>query len=149
MHEVTPSVYTLDSLRPNQGVVFIAGRNEPAMPRQEGVPGRPAEQGEYISIFANGLGATDEDVLPGAPAPLDRIVRVANRIRLFIGGIEVEPLFAGLAPGQIGLYQIDARVPEGTPVGGEIPLYVEIVLRDGSVVTSNTVAIAIGEPPAP
>jgi uncharacterized protein (TIGR03437 family) len=34
-----------------------------------------------------------------------------------IGGVTVIPAFAGLTPGFAGLYQVNARVPEGTPAG--------------------------------
>lgn len=55
-----------------------------------------------------------------------------------IGGVEPPIFFAGLAPGQIGLYEINVQVPTGVPSGDAIPL--NIVL--GSAV-SNTVTVAV------
>jgi uncharacterized protein (TIGR03437 family) len=150
MHEVSPALFTLGSVRADQGLGFIVGGNELAMPRQEGSTGRPAVKGEHISIFANGLGRVAETVLPGEAAPLDRLLRLTMGIRVLLGDIEVEPLFAGLAPGEVGVYQIDVSIPDVSPVGPAVPLYIEVVLNDGSVVTSNTVTLAIEEPsPAP
>jgi uncharacterized protein (TIGR03437 family) len=146
MYVVTPSLFTIDSLRESQGAVVVADSGELAMPLLEGVSTRPVKKGEHISIFANGLGLLDEDIALGVPAPLDRLVQLRNRVRAFIGGVEVEPTFAGLAPGGIGLYQINAAVPDGASVGPAVPVRIHIVLGDGTVVTSNTVVIAIEDP---
>jgi uncharacterized protein (TIGR03437 family) len=124
----------------------VADSGELAMPLLEGVSARPVKKGEHISIFANGLGLLDEDIAPGVPAPLDRLVQLRNRARVFIGGVEVEPTFAGLAPGGIGLYQINAAVPGSASVGPAVPVRIQIVLGDGTEVTSNTVVIAIEDP---
>jgi uncharacterized protein (TIGR03437 family) len=143
--EASPALFTLDSFHPTQGAVVISSSNELAMPAVEGVPSRPAKRGERISIYANGLGLPEENVPVGAPAPLDRLFRVQNTTRVVVGGINVDPIFAGLAPGSIGLYQINIDIPEGVPAGEAVPLQVEVTLSDGRIVLSNTVTLAIGE----
>lgn len=46
--------------------------------------------------------------------------------------------FAGLAPGFVGLYQVNVQIPEGAPTGNNVPLAISV-----GGVTSNTVTIAL------
>jgi uncharacterized protein (TIGR03437 family) len=41
-----------------------------------------------------------------------------------LGGVSLDVQYAGLAPGSIGLYQINATVPKSVPQGLEIPLVI-------------------------
>jgi uncharacterized protein (TIGR03437 family) len=145
LYEASPALFTLDTLGPTQGAVVISETNELAMHRAGEVSSRAAKKGEYISIYANGLGLTEENILIGAPAPLDRLLRVKNRVLVSIGDMTVEPAFVGLAPGSIGLYQINVAIPEGVPAGESIPVQIEVTLSDGSKAISNTVTIAVDE----
>ena len=120
-----------------------AATNEIAMPKTKGIASRPAVRGEYISIFANGLGEVINGVAAGASAPEDRLVLLKNKIKVVLGGIEIDPSFAGLAPGTVGLFQVNAQLPPEVPVGLGVPLYLKLILADGSVVSSNTVTVAI------
>jgi uncharacterized protein (TIGR03437 family) len=54
------------------------------------------------------------------------------------GGQHVSAAFAGLAPGLVGLYQVNVRVPEDAPTGDAVPLAIMIANT-----SSNTVTIAI------
>ncbi len=76
----------------------------------------PAAPGEIVHIYAVGLGAVDCPVETGQPAPLDRLCRTTRMVDWqWITApnttVPAEVLFAGLAPGMVGLYQIDVRVP--------------------------------------
>jgi uncharacterized protein (TIGR03437 family) len=55
-----------------------------------------------------------------------------------VGGIDAQVTFSGLAPGFLGLYQVNFIVPEGAPTGSAVPVLVSV---DGA--ESNTVTIAI------
>jgi uncharacterized protein (TIGR03437 family) len=70
-----------------------------------------------------------------------------NAVRVLLGGVAISPDFAGLAPGAIGIYQINVPVTTEVPVGLAVPLRVEVTLGDGSVLTSNEVTVAIEEAP--
>ncbi len=143
MRETTPGLFTLNASGTGQGVVLIAGSYEVAMPTTNEIPSRPARRGEFLSIYANGLGEVQEEIPVGSPAPLDRVIRLKNVVRVFLGDIEVPPDFAGLAPGEIGLYRIDVPVTAAVPSGPNVPLRVEVTRGNGSVVTSNEVTVAI------
>jgi uncharacterized protein (TIGR03437 family) len=146
--EATPSLFALDPSGAGQGAVLISGSDELAMPKTTGVRSRPVTNGEYLSIHANGLGRTEEDIPVGTPAPLDRLIRLKNKVRVVIGGVDVEPAFVGLAPGAVGLYQINVAVPNNSQTGPAVPVQIEVTLDDGSIVKSNTVTVAIEARPA-
>jgi uncharacterized protein (TIGR03437 family) len=39
-----------------------------------------------------------------------------------LGGMNLPVTYAGLAPGEVGVYQINVSVPGGTPTGISLPL---------------------------
>jgi uncharacterized protein (TIGR03437 family) len=142
MQTAAPGLFTWGT--GGQGVIMNAATNEIAMAKTNGIASRPAVPGEYITIFANGLGEVIDGVAAGTPAPEDRLVMLKNKIKLVLGGIEIDPAFAGLAPGTVGLFQVNAQLPYYVPVGPGVSLYLKVILADGSVVSSNTVTVAIG-----
>jgi uncharacterized protein (TIGR03437 family) len=85
-----------------------------------------------------------DGVAAGTAAPMNRPVQTKSQIKLVLGGIEVDPEFAGLAAGTVGLYQINAKVPGEAPAGSAVPLYLKMTLADGTILQSNTVTMAIG-----
>src|SRR5262249_1161640 len=94
MRPVMPVLFTGDNTR--QGVVLSGATNELA------TANRPARKGEFVTIYASGLGETADEVLTGAAAPLDRLIWLKNKVTVVVGGVEIEPAFAGLAPGTAG-----------------------------------------------
>jgi uncharacterized protein (TIGR03437 family) len=64
-------------------------------------------------------------------------------VTVVVGGSEIVPEFAGLAAGKVGLFQIDARVPQGAAIGVAVPLSIRVTLPDGRTVESNVVTVAI------
>ena len=98
-----------------------------------------AEPGSVIQIFATGLGATNPTSQTGGlGASSEPFNRTVNTPFVLIGGTPAEVLFSALAPGFVGLYQVNARVPAGTTPGDAVPLRIQI---GGGA--SNTVAIAV------
>ncbi len=143
MQAASPGLFSMDTTR--QGLITIAGTNEIAMPKNSGVPGRPASRGEVLTIFASGLGQTLDNIPAGTMAPQDRLVPLSNRIKIVVGGLEIDPLFSGLAPGTVGLYEVNAKLPPVVPAGAAVPTAIHVILPDGTVVESNTVTIAISD----
>lgn len=85
-----------------------------------------ARPGEWISLFATGLGATEPAVAPGVVAAGIARVRGAFRLRIGMNDVAAEDVFyAGVAPGTAGQYQINVRVPEDLAVG-EWPILMSV-----------------------
>lgn len=88
-------------------------------------PEAPADAGETVILYATGLGAllSDGSQPPSeAPSRASPLVRSAA-FRAELGGRELEPkriLYAGAAPGFLGLYQINLTLPEELPETDEI-----------------------------
>ena len=84
--------------------------------------------GEYVEIYAKGLGLTDPPIAAGHGAPGEgpyhRVAQpVTVRVRAAGRDFTVEPLYAGLTPWIPGYYQVNARLPEGV-TSGELRLQV-------------------------
>jgi uncharacterized protein (TIGR03437 family) len=88
--------------------------------------GNPALRGSVIVLYATGLGAVENAPATGSAARANPLstARVAPAVR--IGGAPAEVLFAGLAPGFAGVFQLNVRVPAGAPAG-----WVDIVVESG------------------
>jgi uncharacterized protein (TIGR03437 family) len=138
---VAPGVFTFPRLAPKQAAALIAGTA--LLATASSADGRPALPGQYISIFCTGLGPVDHTPPTGAPAPYSPLARITGGVEVSIGGQPAEVSFAGLAPGSVGLYQVNARVPDGVAAGEQVPLVLTVA---GSM--ANPVTIAVGAPPA-
>jgi uncharacterized protein (TIGR03437 family) len=99
----------------------------------------PATAGSsYISIYCTGLGAVTNQPATGEPASSSPLSKTPSTPIVTIGGVSATVSFSGLAPGFVGLYQVNALVPAGSAKGSSVP--VSITLLNA---TSNTVAIAV------
>jgi uncharacterized protein (TIGR03437 family) len=141
MREAAPELFTVGAT--NEGVVLLSATNEIAIPQDQSVPSRPAQPGEFITVYASGLGQFAGNVPAGTPAPSGPPIPLKNRIRVVVGGTGIDPAFAGYAPGTVGLAQVEVQLPQGVPVGPAVPLYIEIFLEDGTAIQSNEVTIAV------
>ena len=141
LQEASPGLFSLSGT--NQGAVLIAGTGDIAMTATDALPSRPAKRGEYLAIYANGLGPVEEVVPAGTLAPFDHVIQTTDQIVVGIGGVELAPSFAGLAPGLAGLYQVNVQLSEEVATGESVPVYVRVILGDGTILTSNTVTVAI------
>jgi hypothetical protein len=57
-----------------------------------------------------------------APEPTSPHSNTVNPVTVTIGGNPAQVLFAGLAPGYAGLYQVNVVVPEGVTPGANVPV---------------------------
>jgi uncharacterized protein (TIGR03437 family) len=101
-----------------------------AIPPTAGLNSHPAKSGDALVLYAIGLGQSAPAVTTGAGAPsaepLARVLpvpRVAFSGNPFSPGIETDPLFAGLTPGFVGLYQVNVVVPADAPRGNRVDIY--------------------------
>jgi uncharacterized protein (TIGR03437 family) len=77
----------------------------------------PARPGEFVSVYCTGLGEVSPSVPEGAAAPSSPLSWTSNETTATMGGVRAEVNYSGLAPGFAGLYQVNVKVPDGTPSG--------------------------------
>jgi uncharacterized protein (TIGR03437 family) len=82
----------------------------------------PIHPEDWIVIYAAGLGATSPAVTAGYPGPADPLAQALIQPEVTLGDLSLPIGYAGLVPGQVGIYQINAYVPYWAPQGLEVPL---------------------------
>ncbi|MCZ6489067.1 MAG: SMP-30/gluconolactonase/LRE family protein, partial [Acidobacteria bacterium] len=135
-----PGIFALNAAGTGQGAILIAATGEVAA-ASGSIPGRaarPANSGDFLSIFCTGLGAVTNPPASGAPAAGDPLSITMATPSVTIDGVPARVTFSGLAPGFVGLYQVNVEVPQGVSPGAAVPLMLTI-----SGVPSNTVTIAV------
>src|SRR6266566_2751375 len=106
MAVASPALFTLNDF----GVGQLRANNDDGLPNG---PTHAIGRGKVISLFGTGQG-----YVPGAPpdgqAPSDPI-QTDLKPRVLIGTQFVDPsfvMYSGLAPGQVGVWQIDVKIPD-------------------------------------
>ena len=86
----------------------------------------PAQPGEFVSLFATGLGPTspqfESGEIPG------RIAAVTGSVSISIGGAVAPPadvFYVGVAPCCAGLYQVVVKIPDNAP-NGNLPVVLSV-----------------------
>jgi minor extracellular serine protease Vpr len=77
----------------------------------------PAQPGQYVILYANGLGAVVNPPASGEITPSGTPDATVITPTVTIGKAPAQVLFSGLTPGSIGLYQIDVVIPANAPSG--------------------------------
>ena len=85
----------------------------------------PLHPNDSIVIYATGLGLTQPAVDAGLPAPSDPLASAIIVPQVTLGGVPVTVSYAGLAPGEVGVYQINASIPLKVPQGLSVPLVID------------------------
>ena len=120
----------------NNGVASNAGVNVPLSIAQPGVflidgvngaiehldgtlvsTASPAAPGEYVVVFADGLGPVSPSVVTGQPTPPSPLSNAATTPTVTIGGLSANVVFSGEAPYFVALNQINVQVPPNAPSG--------------------------------
>lgn len=134
--EAAPGVFTLTSNGQGQAVAlnqdFSLNGSEQAEAR-----------GRFIVVYATGQGAglIDEatqqpaGVMSGAPAGGNPLIVTASVPAVTIGGAPATVAFSGLAPGFVGLWQLNILIPDGAPVGDAVPLVISFGGRESRATT--------------
>jgi uncharacterized protein (TIGR03437 family) len=78
---------------------------------------KPAAPGETLSLFVTGLGPTRAGIDPGQPFPSSPLAEVTSPIQATVNGRPADVIAAVGFPGQVETYQVNVRVPSGTPTG--------------------------------
>jgi adhesin/invasin len=85
----------------------------------------PIAAGQYVVLYLTGFGPTTPPVPDGQPAPSNPLAYVNGAVQATIGGLPAPVAFAGLAPGFVGLVQVNAQIPSGLSPGDQ-PVFVSV-----------------------
>ena len=128
---VSPGIFILDSAS-NLGAVL---HNSTGAFVTAAAPSHP---GETLAIYCTGLGLLNASVQSGAPGPSTPplpTTLITPVVKL--GSASITPNFSGLAPGFVGLYQVNFQVPASISAGNQtIQLSV-----GGSLSNTSTLAV--------
>ena len=78
---------------------------------------KPLRRGEDAFVYASGLGPVTNQPKTGDGGPISPVAAVTNTPTVTLGGAQATNVFAGLAPGFTGVYQVNFRVPDAGPTG--------------------------------
>jgi uncharacterized protein (TIGR03437 family) len=138
MERVSPGLFTVSGTGNGQ----LAALNQDNTPNSEE---KPAARGSIIQLFGTGQG-----VVPGAPpdgsAPSGQIeTDVKPRVIINTGFVDdADVVFSGLAPGLVGVWQVNVKIPMSVPPAPAI--IVAVVHRSiASVVPGLRTTIAVKE----
>lgn len=128
--ETAPGMFSIDG-------VYAAALNQDY---SYNTPTTPAAAGEVIQFFFTGQGLTTPRVETGALAPAVAPFATPNQeVTVLIDGQRTEILFAGLAPGSVGLLQVNVRIPANTAPSNSVL----VGARLGNAALSEALQIAV------
>ena len=120
--------------------LFVAGPNRAVVQNQDGTtngPHLPAAPGTVVTAYLTGQGPLNVPIPTGAAAPSNPPIGVIAPVSAQVGGQNAEATFAGMAPGMVGVFQVNLRIPTLAP--GDYPLAVGV----GTAI-SNSALISVG-----
>jgi uncharacterized protein (TIGR03437 family) len=80
-------------------------------------PNNPAYPGDYIILYTTGLGPLSINMRDGYGAPSDPLAYTQDPFQVLVAGEPCKVDFSGLAPGFVGLYQLNLQLPTDLPAG--------------------------------
>lgn len=130
-----PGVFTQNQSGSGPGAIL--GQKPGGVPALN-TAANPASAGDALLIFCTGLGTTSPAVPAGTAAPTSSLSYTTQTATATVGGQNAQILFAGLAPGYVGLYQVNLIVPTGVAAGPSVPV---VITAAGAASATVTVAI--------
>jgi uncharacterized protein (TIGR03437 family) len=121
-----PSILSASGTGSGQGLIFNA------VTGAEANTSTPATAGDYLVIYALGLGAVTPALAVEDGAPASTYEYAVGPATVTIGGVPATVLFAGLTPGFVGLYQVNVTVPGGVAPGNQVPVTVSVAGKSGA-----------------
>jgi uncharacterized protein (TIGR03437 family) len=136
--QIAPGIYSIPS---GIGYAVAINNADSSLAAPVGaIPGvfsHPANVGDAIILYANGLGPLLQPDMDGA-ASGDMTRYAASVPSLLLGGVQANVFFAGLTPQFPGVNQINFFVPQ-VPAGNSIPLQ----LQAGGITSTDQVVMAV------
>ena len=139
--QYSPGIFTAPASGAGQALALIYPDNAIAGPVGS-IPGRttrPAKPGDIAAIYATGLGPVTSTPKDGG-SPTGTSSTTVKPV-VMIGGSTASVQFSGLAPGFVGLYQVNIQVPQSAPIGDAVSLQIEI----GGVTSTKQATIAVAQ----
>ncbi|HYL78313.1 MAG TPA: hypothetical protein VEU96_29250 [Bryobacteraceae bacterium] len=119
--EVSPGLFTANSTGNGQISAINADDNT------INGPSNPCKAGSYISLYGTGTGILSNQPPDGQPAqgPINTIIRPKVFINAdFVPDSDIQ--YSGAAPGYVGLWQINVKVPANVP-SGDVQVFVQYI----------------------
>ena len=123
----TPGIFTV-----------VGGAGQGAVLNEDSTPnsaGNPARAGSVVQLFAAGLGTVTPQVPAGQAAGTSPLSRTDRTPEVLIGGRAAQVEYSGLAPGLVGVYQVNAIIPPEIQGGSIVPVEIRIGAGSSNVVT--------------
>ena len=117
-----PAIFTINQQGDGQGAIFWTTPDGNHVPADGN---NPVSAGNVVEIYCTGLGLVNPPVTEGTASPTPAATTTQTPI-VTIGGLPAQVTFAGLTPGSVGLYQVNAVVPPGVLTGGAVPVLVTV-----------------------
>jgi uncharacterized protein (TIGR03437 family) len=136
--QFAPSLFSANQRGDGQGAMRIAGSAAVPAPENTFPGSRPARNGEVVEVYATGLGPVTNQPASGAAASTTSLSRAMAEVTATAGGVPARVAFAGLAPGTVGLYQVNIEITPELPRGDAVPVEISVGGQ-----RSNTVTMAI------
>jgi len=128
-----PAIFTLNQQGTGQGAILDSNTARLVDSSSPAVAGST-----YVAIYCTGLGKVTNRPASGAAALSNPLSSTTTTPVVTIGGVPAAVLFSGLAPGAVGLYQVNVQVPAGSGAGNSVPVVISI-----GGATSNSVTMAV------
>jgi len=113
--KASPALFTMDASGNGQGAILNQNMSVNSFLN-------PAMRGSIVSLYATGLGELTGDAETGALVG-DELPRVSQPIRVYVGGVIAQLLYAGGAPGLVNsVTQLNVRIPPNARSGTSVPV---------------------------
>jgi len=133
-----PSVFMSGAAGPVTGLATVVRSAN----NQIVTPTNPIRAGDTLVIYLTGMGLTAPAVAAGLPAPTSPLALASAVPTVTLGGSQLTIQYAGLAPGEVGVYQINAVVPASVTQGLSQPLVISQGATSGASTTPSERVVA-------
>ena len=137
-----PGIFTIPATGLGNAVLVNLADYTIAAPSGTFPGSHPIPRGQSAFFYVTGLGAMTPSVADGSGTctAANGLCFANAQPTVFVGGVPVQPGFAGQAPEFPGVQQINITIPQNAPTGSSVSLTVKSA--DGTV-TSNAATIAV------